>query len=121
MGVLYPDQKAEYLASGRDTELKKELLQAFRTDGFWLMDLSEVPLSISGNSLESCVPHLLERLNKYIDKTTPVVIIKTNVYDLCYSVLRAEGYNVVAERMPFPGSGQQRIFREKFRTVVDWR
>jgi hypothetical protein len=121
MGILYPDQKAEYLASGRDTELKKELLQAFRTDGFWLMDLSEVPLSISGNSLESCVPHLLERLNKYIDKTTPVVIIKTNVYDLCYSVLRAEGYNVVAERMPFPGSGQQRIFREKFRTVVDWR
>jgi hypothetical protein len=119
MGVLYQEKKAAYLASGRETDLKKDLLQCFREDGFWLMDLSDVPLSLSGERLESCVPHLLERLKKYISRQTPVVLIKANIYDICYSSLLAEGYNVKNERMPFPGSGQQRVFREKFRMVVN--
>lgn len=119
MGVLYPEQKEAYLASGRDTELKKELLQRFREDGFWLMDLSEVPLELSSIPLDACVPHLLERLKKYIDRETPVALIKANVYDICFPVLRSNGYNVNSERMPFPGSGQQRVFRGKFKKLMD--
>ncbi|RYZ57558.1 MAG: hypothetical protein EOO14_10835, partial [Chitinophagaceae bacterium] len=58
MGVLYPDQKQRYLASGRDTAVKEELLETFKEDGFWLLDLSEVPLSISEKTLAECVPLL---------------------------------------------------------------
>lgn len=119
MGVLYPEQKAQYLHSGRDSALKKELLERFREDGFWLMDLSEVPSGISNATLESCVPNLIARLEKHIEKITPVILIKANIYDLCYPVLLSNGYNVQAERMPFPGSGQQKVFREKFRKVVN--
>jgi hypothetical protein len=45
--------------------------------------------------------------------------IKANVFDLCYSVLAARGYNVINERLPFPGSGQQEVFREKFNEIVN--
>ena len=119
MGVLYPEQKKEYLASGRETERKQELLQQFSDDGFWLMDLSEVPLSVSGESLDHCLPNLITRLEKYITKETSVVLIKANIYDLCYPLLSAKGYTVSPVRMPFPGSGQQRIFRQKFAAVLD--
>lgn len=119
MGVLYPEQKKAYLASGRDTELKTGLLETFKEDGYWLVDLAEVSPSISGESLGDCVPHLLEQLQKHIDTTTPIVCIKANVYDLCYPVLLSHGYHVNNERLPFPGSGQQRVFREKFKKVVD--
>ncbi len=117
-GLLYPEQKQRYLASGRDTILKRELLESFREDGYWLLDVSEVPLSLLGDSLESCVPFLLQRLEKHIDKSTPIILIKASVYDTCLVPLVSNGYNVHNERIPFPGSGQQRVFREKFRKAV---
>jgi len=118
MGVLYPDQKQRYLASGRDTAVKEELLESFKEDGFWLLDLSEVPLSISEKTLAECVPSLVERLEKFIDRKIPIVLIKASVYDLCYCLLHEQGFSVNAERLPFPGSGQQKVFREKFRNIV---
>ncbi|MDQ3279695.1 MAG: hypothetical protein M3Q06_15320 [Bacteroidota bacterium] len=118
MGVLYPEQKAAYLASGRDTESKKELLQRFRDDGFWLMDLSEIPCELSGSKLEDCLPSLLQRLHKTITPKTPVLLIKANIFDLCYQPLLSEGFNVCNERMPFPGSGQQRVFRQRFKKAI---
>jgi hypothetical protein len=118
MGVLYPDQKAAYLASGRDPDLKKDLLEIFRDDGYWLMDLSEVPPELTGQSLESYVPDLLQRLHKTISPDTPILLIKANVYDLLYPVLSSQGYRVIPERLPFPGSGQQRVFREKFKKII---
>ncbi len=119
MGVLYPDEKEAYLASGRETDRKKDLLEMFRNDGYWLTDLSEVPPELTGQSLESCVPGLVKRLQKHITPDTPVVLIKANVYDLLYPVLSEQGYKVIAERLPFPGSGQQRVFREKFKKIIE--
>jgi len=119
MGVLYPAQKKRYLASRRDALLKEELLEAFREDGYSLMDLSETPCNLLEVSLESLVPYLLERLEKEIDKTTPVILIKSSLYDICYAPLLANGYNVCNERIPFPGSGQQLVFREKFKKALD--
>jgi hypothetical protein len=118
MGVLYPNQKAAYLASGRDTEGKKDLLETFREDGYWLMDLSEVPPEVTGQPLESCVPDLLQRLQRLVSPDTPIVLIKANVYDLLYPVLSAKGYRVIQERLPFPGSGQQRVFRDKLKKII---
>ena len=119
MGVLYPDLKKRYLSSGRDAELKEELLRTFQDDGYWLMDVSEIPTSLTKSTLQSFVPSLLQRLQKHIDKSTPIILIKASVYDAGYEVLKAEGFNVISERLPFPGSGQQRVFREKFSQVLE--
>lgn len=118
MGVLYPEQKKRYLASGRETELKQELLSLFQEDGYFLLDLADVPCSLLEGGIETEVPELLKRLSKLIDKKTPVILIKANVYDLCYVTLTESGYSVHPERMPFPGSGQQKVFREKFRKAI---
>ena len=114
MGILYPKEKQRYLSSGRDPSMKRNLLETFKLDGYWLLDLSEIPTSVSNNSLESCVPSLVSKLEKHIDKNTPIILIKSNVYDICYEALKAKGYRVINERLPFPGSGQQKVFREKF-------
>lgn len=118
MGVLYPEQKKRYLASGRDSILKEELLESFMEDGYWLIDLSEVPCSLVDVPLEDYVPSLVERLENQIDKQTPIILIKANIYDLLYTLLVEKGYNVCNERIPFPGSGQQGVFREKFSRAV---
>lgn len=118
MGVLYPDLKQHYLRSGRKTELKEALLYQFQSDGYWLMTVSEVPFNVTDKTLEGCLPGLLQRLTKYITKQTPIVLIQAAVYDLCHPFLTQHGYTVANERIPFPGSGQQRVFREKFAKVI---
>jgi hypothetical protein len=119
MALLYPDQKEQYLASGRATELKQDLLKNFQSDGYWLIDLSEIPTSISGDPSDAEIKILLAKLKKLIDKNVPIILIKSNVYDACFETLKANGYNVINERLPFPGSGQQRVFREKFRRALE--
>lgn len=121
MGVLYPDKKERYIKSGRDPLLKEELLEYFKSDGFWLMDLSEIPTSLINDPLENYVPGLMKRIDSIAGKDVPIILIKSNVYDLCYEPLSAAGYNVINERMPFPGSGQQGNFREKFRRALELR
>lgn len=50
---------------------------------------------------------LIIRVSKVISKTTPIIIIKTNVYDIDANPLKEKGYKVIDERIPFPSSGQQ--------------
>ncbi|HEY0057488.1 MAG TPA: hypothetical protein VGB56_00050 [Flavisolibacter sp.] len=117
MGILYPEQKQRYLSSRRDTILKTELLESFQEDGYWLMHLSEIPCNLNA-PLPTLVPSLLLRLQKEIDKETPIILIKSSLYDLCYKLLVLQGYKVSNERIPFPGSGQQGVFREKVRKAL---
>ena len=118
MGILYPDQKKAYLASGRDADLKTDLLDAFKEDGYWLMNLCQIPGTLFEGNFESLVPPLIERIKKEIDKKTPIILIKASVYDLCYEPLTSRGFNVYPDRIPFPGSGQQGVFRQKFQKAV---
>lgn len=114
MSVLYPMQKIKYLNTGRSTDLKKQLLDKFKSDGYWLLDLSEIPKQQLTQPIELCLNRLVTDVKKCVNDLTKIILIKVNVFDCCYSALKAEGFNVSQERMPFPGSGQQRLFREKF-------
>lgn len=118
VGVIYPELKAAYLKSKRDPELKAELLENFQSDGYLLIDLSEVPQELTGESDAQCLPDLLARVKKLATKKTRIVLIKANVYDCAYEPLKELGYKVSPERLPFPGSGQQRVFREGFRKAL---
>lgn len=119
MGVLYPDKKQRYLKSGRPTEGKMELLEMFKYDGYMLLDLYEIPNDVFSASNAACAETLLNRLEKLINRSTPIILIKANVFDLCFPVLKAKGYNVSNERLPFPGSGQQKVFRQRFAAIIN--
>lgn len=118
MAILYPDQKEQYLSSGRETGLKQDLLQRFQSDGYWLLDLCEIPTSIVDGPSHAHVQSLLKKLEKLVNKNIPIILIKSNVFDACFEALKANGYNVINERLPFPGSGQQGKFREGFRRAL---
>ena len=117
-GVLYPEMKAAYLKSKRDPAFKAELLEQLQSDGYWLIDLSEVPHEVTGEKAEDSLPGLLERVKKVAGKGTNIILIKSNVYDCAYAALKDLGYKVSNERIPFPGSGQQGVFRDRFRRAL---
>ncbi|RYY96559.1 MAG: hypothetical protein EOO11_13185 [Chitinophagaceae bacterium] len=120
MGVLYPRLKQKFLESKRDPVLKEDLLRHFQSDGYWLTDLCELPWSLGHQNVPRYLSELMPRLERYITKDTPILLIKASTYDLCYRPLLEAGYNVRDVRLPFPGSGMQRVFRERFgRAVAD--
>lgn len=119
MGVLYPEQKQKYLKAGRPTHQKEELLRRFQSDGYWLLNVADIPLSYTSEALADFIPSLLKKLKTYIQKTTPVILIKASVYETVYAVLAEEGYNVINDKIPFPGSGQQGVFRKKFKKALE--
>jgi hypothetical protein len=74
----------------------------------FLIDLVTDPLE--SDSLVEAVPDLVARCRDL--KPRAIILLKTTVYDAAYEVLKGEVLPVVNERIPFPGSGQQRKFEE---------
>lgn len=99
---LYPDLKNKFLASGRSSVIKNEILLLIKAEGFYLLDLSELPLSLLTNNLSSQLPTLISKVKKVADKQTKIILIKVNVYDITFHSLREKFENVVDIRIPFP-------------------
>ncbi|MDD6357353.1 MAG: hypothetical protein PUG15_04575 [Bacteroidales bacterium] len=97
--------------------IKSKYLNILKENGIYLMDLSSYP---AGEVLpESQISTFLKSVEDLthegnIDKSTPIVLIKANVYDCLYSTLNRKGYNVLNARLPFPSCGQQTNFNVKF-------
>ncbi len=117
--TLYPGDKEKFLESGRSSDIKRSILLKLKEDGFYLLDLSELPLSRNPDGLCSQLPSLVERIERIADKATKIILIKASVYDLAFDYLRQQGFeNVVDVRIPFPASGQQGRFQKKFRKAL---
>jgi hypothetical protein len=122
MEVLYPLEKQAYLKSGRSAKLKDNLLRRFQADGFFLLDVLDVPIRHSSQQLKDAVPNLIARLKEVValDLSTPIILIKASVYEVAYLTLKREGFNVInARSIPFPSSGQQGNFRREFSQVIE--
>lgn len=118
--ALYPNLKENYINSRRSSEIKKMILLKFKADGFYLLDLSELPLSLMTGDLNSQIPSLLEKINKVADEKTKIILIKATVYDSAYQHLINEGFrNIVNVRIPFPGQGGQKLFQMKFKEALN--
>jgi hypothetical protein len=89
---------------------KAEVLAALRDRGVFLIDLKPDP--VDGTPLADQVPTLVDRVCELDPEK--VILIKATVYDAAFRALRDAGLPVVDERVPFPGSGQQRRFKEAF-------
>ena len=90
---------------------KAELLARLRDRGVFLIDLKRDP--VEGKSLALEVPDLVRRIRR-LDPCKIIIIIKDSVYHLVHQPLAEAGLPVVDERVPFPGSGQQRRFELAF-------
>ncbi len=101
-----------------DRDRKPAQLAALRDAGVFLIDLHEENISKpSLKVLSGCVPGLIERCETLSPEH--VILIKSSVYDTSFEPLRDAGLPVVDERLPFPGSGQQRKFLDGFTRAVE--
>ena len=82
---------------------KANALAQLRERGVFLIDLCADP--VDGAPLSTHVPALIRRVRKLAP--AKVILIKATVYD-----------NAVDERVPFPGSGQQRRFATAFEQAL---
>lgn len=89
---------------------KRHQLRELASRGVFLIDLKPDPKE-PGGTLEGDVPDLVARA--VVLNPRHVITIKANVCELVQAPLRAAGLHVAAERVPFPGSRQQRRFRER--------
>lgn len=102
------------LGSVSSREEKASDLARLRDAGVYLIDVCEEPIAddakirITGEEIRA-LPRRCREL-----KPDAVILIKSNVYDLTYDNLVKAGLNVINARMPFPGSGQQRVFESEF-------
>lgn len=123
--ALYPDLKDNFLVSGRNSAIKNSILLKMKADGFYLLDLSDLPLSLMTGDLSSQLPKLFGKITKVADEQTKIILIKATVFDTAYEYLKQRGFkNVVNIRIPFPGQGGQKNFQIKFNEalkLVDYR
>jgi len=93
-------------------------LAALRDAGVFLIDLHEDHINQPrAADLAPCVPGLIGRCAAL--SPGRIVLIKSIVHDVAFEPLRAAGLPVVDARIPFPASGQQRVFLDLFRAAVD--
>ena len=112
--ALYPELKDKFIASRRNSEIKNSILLKFKADGFYLLDLSELPLSLKTGDLSSQLPNLIEKIKAVVNKKTKIILIKATVFDAAFQVLQDKFENVIDIRIPFPGQGGQKIFQIQF-------
>ena len=117
--ALYPDLKRKFIESKRSCDIKRSILFRLQAYGFYLLDLSELPLGQLENDLASQLPNLIERIEQVTDRDIKIILIKATVYDTAYQSLSQRGFkNVVDYRIPFPGQGGQKKFKEEFKNAL---
>jgi len=121
MKVLYPeDTTVPSEVRGR----KRELLERFRKEGFYLIDSTDSPMEDSKPSkkrerIQESLPSLRKKLRELAANGVKIILISAPVYHVCADVLKAEKFNVINnELIDFPGSGGQKKFRDKFATML---
>ena len=115
---MYPGAKDIFLKNDRNPKMKEIILKQFQSDGYYLLDLFEVPISMNTDSDSFAVMKLKEKLEKLNAKNTPIILVKANVYDIAYYGLKPY-FKVINKRIDFPSTGNQLKFHEKFSEVIN--
>lgn len=93
---------------------KRDLLAQLQLEGVFLIDLKQDP--VDARPLVSEIPYLVRRIHRL--NPDKIIVIKTSVFDLVKDPLLDAGFPLVDERVPFPGSGQQKRFVAAFERAV---
>jgi hypothetical protein len=120
---LYADARS---LKARDLRSRKrELLDRFAADGYYLADARAEPMprgvgaSTKTRLLKEALPELLKQVRRLSSADTKVVLISRSVYDACLRPLKRAGVKVLnTEMIDFPGSSRQPMFRRKLRRLL---
>lgn len=104
------------LGTQPDRRTKPEDLSRLQAAGAFLIDLCLEPIS-ERRDLARCVPGLVKRAAAL--RPDHIILIKTRVYDAAWRALQQAGLPVIDARIPFPGSGQQRLFEQQMQHALD--
>ncbi len=117
--VTQHDWLFRYVAKGilgavSPRDQKARDLEKLRDAGVFLIDASEDP--IPDGAKIRLAPEQIAALPARVAKLKPaaVILVKSNLYDLTYEPLKDAVFNVINARLPFPTSGQQRVFETGF-------
>jgi hypothetical protein len=106
---------------------KSELLNKFKSDGFFLIDACEQPMPNGANTasktalMRNALPALKTRVRQLSSaETAGVLLIGAVTYDACAGALRDEGANVLnTAAINHPARGGQILFRAKLRAALN--
>ncbi len=125
MKVIYPDDKDIKERNIKNIrKRKREFLERFKNDRYYLTDASERPMednrkSTKRRQLRNSLTKLIQKVEDLVSKDTKIILISKPVYEICYKELKSRGFNVINEgHIPFPGSGHQKKFREMLRKLL---
>lgn len=116
--ALYDDPS---LHSGLNA--KTPWLEKLKADGVYLIDLAAVPVNYHSPSERTTALQLnTDATISHASELKPagVVLVKQNVFDLLQRPALEAGLPLLHDDfIPFPGSGQQKRFRERFAVALD--
>ena len=119
MKALY---SSEFGITAEERSKKEDWLTKYKNDGYRLIDALKEPVcnSMSAQKRINFIADRADEIIKEVKKISPkqVLLIKITVFDALHQTLLNAGIPVVCERLPFPGSGQQKKFQEGFRMLV---
>lgn len=116
--VLFPKEHTQY----KQNKDKTKLLNKFKEEGFFLIDACNFPINqykhrnliIQKNSL-----NLRLKIDELINKKTPIILIKKNIYLIFNEKLKSEGYNILNKTyLEFPSCGNQKKFKKKLHQLL---
>lgn len=119
MGVLYPTETLLYKIN-RTPKEKKKLLERFKADGFYLMDLYPMPLDKKpkGKGKSFFAEVFMRRFNnEQIAKNCIIVLL--NPAKVLECPLKSLGHKVFV--LPFPLYGGKAEFVQQFREIMNNR
>ena len=106
-------------------ENKTQWLKRLQADGFYMIEAledsqeHEVTKKDRQAKIQAALPRLLERVKEIVEPGTPIVLIKSNVFDVAAQPLRDAGYNVLnTELVDYPGRFNQKAYRAKLADLM---
>ncbi len=122
VGLMKALYTGEFGETSKERLRKRKWLTKFKDDGYQLIDALKEPVGQSTNprKREKLIRERTDQIIKEIKEISPnqIVLIKATVFNVLCGPLRISGLPVVNEKLPFPGSGQQKVFDERFENLI---
>lgn len=122
--------KALYSTASTQTEAeiqkdKEKWLRTFQADGYYMIEALEesqvhkVTKQDRQVRIKQNLPHLLQKVQQLAHKSTGIILIKSNVYEVAAEPLRQAGFAVLnTSLVDYPGRFNQLAYRKKLAALV---
>lgn len=102
---------------------KREFLERFKRDGFYLIDSTDIPMtgknsSVKKKIIEGSYSSLEEKVRLLVSRETKVILLTSTVFNVCNQRLRSAGFNVINDTIiPYPLRWQNQ-FRDRLSRLL---